>query len=59
MVMSHNIDQTSLGMTFATIGLQIVTTATNNAAVMIMTVLVGISTIAYNVVRIHKLLKKK
>jgi len=57
--MSHNVDQTSIGMTFATIGLQIVTSATNNEAVMVMTVLVGISTIAYNIVKIHKLLKKK
>lgn len=57
--MSHNVDQTSIGMTFATIGLQIVGSATNNEGVMVMTVLVGISTIAYNVVKIHKLLKKK
>lgn len=57
--MSHNVDQTSIGMTFATIMLQVATEATKNDAVMTMTVLVGVSTIAYNMVKIYKLLKKK
>lgn len=57
--MSHSVDQTSIGMTFATIMLQVATEATKNEAVMTMTVLVGVSTIAYNVVKIYKLLKKK
>ena len=57
--MSHSVDQTSIGMTFATILMQVVSSATNNEAMVTMTVLVGVSTIVYNVVKTVKLLKKK
>jgi uncharacterized membrane protein len=57
--MSTGVDQTSIGMAFATIVLQIVGDATKSDAIFFMGIIVGCSTVIYNVVKTHKEIKRK
>jgi hypothetical protein len=57
--MSNGVDQTSIGMAFATIILQIVGDATKSDAIFFVGIIVGCSTVVYNVVKTHKELKRK
>lgn len=57
--MSNGVDQTSIGMAFATIILQIVGEATKSDAIFFVGMIVGCSTVVYNVVKTHKEIKRK
>jgi len=57
--MSNGVDQTSIGMTVATIMLQVVSEATKSDAIFFMGIIVGCSTLVYNIVKTHKEIKRK
>lgn len=57
--MGSGVDQTSIGMTMATIMLQVVSEATKSDAIFFMAIGTGLSTIVYNVVKTKKVLKRK
>ena len=57
--MSTGVDQTSIGMAVATIMLQVVSEATKSDAIFFVGMVVGASTVVYNVVKTHKEIKKK
>lgn len=57
--MSNGLDQTSIGMTVATIMLQVVSEATKSDAIFFMGIIVGCSTLVYNIVKTHKEIKRK
>lgn len=57
--MNTGVDQTSIGMALATIIIQIVGDATKSDTIFFMGIIVGLSTIVYNIVKTHKEINRK
>jgi 4-hydroxybenzoate polyprenyltransferase len=57
--MNTGVDQTSIGMAFGTIIIQIIGEATKSDAIFFMGITVGASTVIYNIVKTHKEIKRK
>ena len=57
--MNAGVDQTSIGMAIGAIMLQVISEATKSDAMFFMAVIVGVSTIIYNIVKTHNEIKSK